>query len=118
MPGGDRTGPLGYGPMTGRMAGFCRGYGQPGFENPQPTLGRGLGLARGAGFGRGRGWRHRRFATGWLAWPQPVPPPEASEASGPDAERQLLRQQVDILQSQLEQIQKRLGELDVSPRES
>lgn len=23
MPGGDRTGPMGMGPMTGRRAGFC-----------------------------------------------------------------------------------------------
>lgn len=41
MPGFDGTGPLGYGPRTGRGMGPC-----------------GLGLARGRGYGRGFG---RRF---------------------------------------------------------
>ncbi|MCK4238634.1 MAG: DUF5320 domain-containing protein, partial [Candidatus Lokiarchaeota archaeon] len=26
MPGGDRTGPGGLGPMTGRALGYCAGY--------------------------------------------------------------------------------------------
>ncbi len=34
MPRGDRTGPAGLGPMTGRAAGFCIGYPVPGFMNP------------------------------------------------------------------------------------
>ena len=34
MPGGDRTGPAGMGPMTGRAAGFCAGYPVPGYMNP------------------------------------------------------------------------------------
>jgi len=47
MPGGDGTGPAGMGPMTGRAAGYCAGYGMPGFMNPIP--GRGYW-----GWGRGR----------------------------------------------------------------
>ena len=47
MPGGDRTGPMGAGAMTGRGAGFCAGYNTPGYMNP--------GAGRGAGFGRGGG---------------------------------------------------------------
>ena len=39
MPGGDRTGPLGRGPMTGRALGYCAGNNRPGYANP--------------GFGRG-----------------------------------------------------------------
>jgi len=39
MPGGDGTGPLGYGPLTGRGLGPC-----------------GLGMRR--GFGRGFGYRY------------------------------------------------------------
>lgn len=31
MPGGDRTGPEGRGPMTGRRAGLCTGNRRPGF---------------------------------------------------------------------------------------
>ena len=34
MPRGDRTGPAGLGPMTGRAAGFCAGYPVPGYMNP------------------------------------------------------------------------------------
>ena len=36
MPFGDGTGPMGLGPMTGRGAGFCAGFGRPGFTNPIP----------------------------------------------------------------------------------
>jgi hypothetical protein len=34
MPRGDRTGPAGAGPMSGRAAGYCAGYLVPGFMNP------------------------------------------------------------------------------------
>jgi hypothetical protein len=47
MPGGDGTGPVGMGPMTGRIAGFCAGYPVPGYMSP--VGGRGF-------FGRGRGF--------------------------------------------------------------
>jgi len=53
MPGGDGTGPMGMGPMTGRAAGFCAGYPVPGTMNP--IAGRGFGFGRGRGFGFGRG---------------------------------------------------------------
>jgi len=39
MPGGDRTGPAGMGPMTGRAAGFCAGYPVPGYMNPAGARG-------------------------------------------------------------------------------
>jgi len=59
MPFGDRTGPRGMGPMTGRGAGYCAGFSRPGFANPIP--GRqwfGFGWrGRGRGRGRGFGWR-------------------------------------------------------------
>lgn len=31
MPGGDGTGPMGLGSMTGRGVGFCTGFNIPGF---------------------------------------------------------------------------------------
>lgn len=31
MPRGDRTGPAGLGPLTGRAAGYCAGHYVPGF---------------------------------------------------------------------------------------
>ena len=56
MPCGDGTGPMGMGPMTGRGAGFCGGFGAPGFMNAAPGRG-------GMGFGRGRG--RGAYACGW-----------------------------------------------------
>ena len=31
MPRGNGTGPMGYGPMTGRGAGYCAGYATSGY---------------------------------------------------------------------------------------
>lgn len=66
MPGGDRTGPRGLGPMTGRGLGWCRGSGQGralgGGFGPPPALGYGCDC------GRGRGWRHCYYATGLPGW--------------------------------------------------
>lgn len=64
MARGDRTGPLGLGPRTGRGAGYCGGHETPGFMNPyggrafggRPRFGFGRGWALGRGRGRGR-WR-------------------------------------------------------------
>jgi len=39
MPGGDRTGPMGQGPMTGRAAGYCTGSPTLGSMNPAPGRG-------------------------------------------------------------------------------
>lgn len=61
MPFGDGTGPRGMGPMTGRGAGFCAGFGAPGFANPilggGMWRGTGMRMGRGMGRGRGMGWR-------------------------------------------------------------
>ncbi|MFN2267242.1 MAG: DUF5320 domain-containing protein, partial [Desulfonatronovibrio sp.] len=58
MPGGDRTGPLGQGPRTGRAQGFCSGSKTPGFKefrNENQRLNRGRRNSQG-GRGRGRGF--------------------------------------------------------------
>ena len=67
MPRGDRTGPNGMGPMTGRAAGFCSGYDRPGYMNAAGGrgnfgrgYGRGFGPGQGLGYGRGLG-RGRGF---------------------------------------------------------
>jgi len=78
MPGGDGTGPMGLGPMTGRAAGYCAGYPVPGYMNPIPGRGYwgwGRGLGRGWGRGFGRGWG-RGFGRGWhaRAWAGYYPP--------------------------------------------
>ena len=59
MLGGDGTGPVGRGPMTGRGHGLCAGYSSPGYANP--SYDRGLGRGRGRGFGRGFWGRGRGF---------------------------------------------------------
>jgi hypothetical protein len=60
MPAGDRTGPWGLGPRTGRGLGYCSGYPAPGFMYPGPGMGFGRGFGRGMRMGRGRGfWRPR-----------------------------------------------------------
>ena len=115
MPGGDRTGPIGYGPMTGRAAGFCAGYDRPGYANPGP--GRGFGWG-GGGRGRGgRGWRHRYYATGMPGWMRsgwgPVPPSVPNAGS----EKEFLETQRQALQAQLDHVKARLDEL-AAPVES
>ena len=68
MPRGDGTGPMGYGPMTGRGAGYCAGYEVPGYMSQISRAGfenRGCGVG---GFGGGRGRRNRFLATGLPGW--------------------------------------------------
>ncbi len=68
MPRGDRTGPEGLGPETGRAAGYCSGCTMPGFMNP---VGGGFdGVRRGISgrAGRGRGNRNWYYATGLPGW--------------------------------------------------
>jgi len=52
MARGDKSGPMGQGPMTGRGLGYCAGYDSPGFTN---GFGGGRGQGRGFGGGRGQG---------------------------------------------------------------
>ena len=60
MPFGDRTGPAGAGPMTGRGMGFCSGTNVPGaFRGGRMRGGFQPGYGRGMAMGRGAGWRNR-----------------------------------------------------------
>ncbi|MGB4205442.1 MAG: DUF5320 domain-containing protein [Bacteroidales bacterium] len=80
MPGFDKTGPWGEGPMTGRRMGRCTNYGaasaktaapEPMEDYPEFYARRGFGMGRmswgrgmawggrGMGWGRGRGFRNR-----------------------------------------------------------
>lgn len=66
MPGGDKTGPMGQGPRTGRKLGYCSGNDTPGYEK---GFGAGRGMGRGRGSGRGQGLNRGRrgggFGFGW-----------------------------------------------------
>ncbi len=61
MPAGDKTGPLGLGPMTGRGMGYCGGSAAPGYV--APIGGRGWGGGRGGGHGGERRYG-RRYGRG------------------------------------------------------
>lgn len=125
MPRGDGTGPMGMGPMTGRAAGFCAGYGMPGYMNPVPRRGFGMGFGsgrggRGGGFGGGggRGWRNMYYATGMTGWQRATmgsPAVGSGFAAAPASTREqqieVLRGQAELLGGQLEAIQKRIEEL-------
>jgi hypothetical protein len=115
MPRGDRTGPMGHGPMTGRRAGYCAGYDRPGFTNPIPGgMGGGYGYGRGMGYGHGggRGWRNRFYATGvpgrFVGYPAPAYPMDK------DQELAMLKSEESELRSALDDISKRIEELEKS----
>jgi hypothetical protein len=97
MPGGNRTGPRGAGPMTGRAAGYCAGYPVPGYTNPGRGYGRGFG--RGWGRGYGRGWG-RGFGRGWYAHPPPVIfQPAYPQVYPPVTQQQSTQQEVASLEN-------------------
>ncbi len=103
MPWGDRTGPNGAGPKTGRGLGFCNGYAAGGYANN--FYRRGLGFGRGAGFGRGFGFGARRgFNAGYGYGYQPFP------ASKED-EKNLIETEIDRLTNTIDNLKKRLNEL-------
>jgi len=92
MPRGDRTGPWGAGPMTGRAAGYCAGYSVPGYANPVGGYGRG----RGRGFGRGWG---RGFGRGWYMYPPPgIVQPAYPQVYTPTTQKQSPEQEVTALE--------------------
>ncbi len=62
MPGGDATGPTGAGPRTGRIKGFCMGFGIPG------TFNRSQNFASPGRGGGGQGRRNRFLHTGPTGW--------------------------------------------------
>jgi len=96
MPGYDRTGPAGAGPMTGWGRGRCRG------AAPEKMGPAGRGFGRGGGFG-GRGWGWR---AGWTAAPAPGYAVPAEVPAETDAG------EVSALRATLADIQRRLAALE------
>jgi len=96
MPRGDRTGPNGSGPKTGRALGYCVGKETAGYlENRGQGFGRGYGQRRGfgngQGFGRGYGQGRGNF-------------------SGV-SEKTLVQNEINILKDQLASLEERLKNL-------
>ncbi len=126
MPRGSRNGPQGYGPMTGRAAGYCAGNSVPGYQNSVPGR---AGLGAGQGFGgRGRESMDQFYATGLPEWQRgaggpavypPVPPyPVAPPYTGapvqvtPQQEADALRNQIGYMEESIKAAQERITELE------
>ncbi len=111
MPFGNRRGPAGLGPMTGRKAGYCAGFGSPGYANP----------AMGPGFGGGQGWwcggaghgRRNMFRItglpGWMRFGRAAAAPSAAPPL--EAETEFLKRRAECLRAQLDAVTRRLAEL-------
>ena len=113
MPFGDRTGPLGQGPRSGRGAGRCAGSMVPGTMNRSPE--RGFG-------GGGRRWRNRFCAKGLLGWQRAaetatIATPAPLVTLAPEQEIAVLKGQAESLQTTLNQTQKRIEELEAKPKQ-
>ena len=98
MPRGDKTGPLGAGPMTGRAAGYCAGYPVPGYMNPTGGYGRGRGRGRGRGWGRG-------FGRGSYTYPPSAGQPIYPQVYPPAAQPQSSEQEVTALENYQKQLE-------------
>jgi len=107
MPSGDRTGPDGLGPQTGRALGYCSGYDSPGFTRGMP-LGRGYGRGWGRGFGRGRGFRRRAY------YPEPYYEPAPyyrRQEIKPEEEKTYLENILKNLEEEIKTVKQKIQEL-------
>ena len=111
MPGGDRTGPLGMGPMTGRGAGYCAGYSVPGFGT--------RGVGRGGFGGGGRGCRNRFYVYGFPRWNRfggnyggPYETQLYNPRSGSEQELSYLKDQEEYFQKTLDDLKERIEKLE------
>jgi len=111
MPGFDRSGPEGLGPMTGGRRGLCNSE-STGYGTRPPGMfgfGRGMGLGRGfrGGFGRGMG---RAFGRRFWNLPSYYPVYEPS----PEDELNMLKAEADSVKKSLDRINRRITELEKS----
>lgn len=117
MPGFDGRGPAGMGPMTGGGSGFCASL-RPGMA-VQPFVRQFFGR------GRGRGRRNRFFATGLTGWQRAASGfpafgwagvPFRAGSYGPawtaQEEKEALKDQVEFLKGQLNELQNRIATLE------
>lgn len=141
MPNGNRMGPTGQGPMTGRAQGLCAGNAVPGAATAPGRGRRGFGGGGGNGGGgnggggdggggrqRRRGRRNQYRATGLTGvqraaaetpafgdQQQAVPAPPASvETPPPDRKQELdmLKLQAEVMEKQMQQIRERMETLE------
>ncbi|MDD4496837.1 MAG: DUF5320 domain-containing protein [Methanosarcinaceae archaeon] len=110
MTGGNRNGPNGEGPKTGRGLGYCSGSDTPGYTN-NAGMGTGRGLSSGSGgFGKGRGYRRcgnygsRGFRSAGGAG-------TGSDRYAPEEETGFLENRINILKQEIASLTKRLNGL-------
>lgn len=106
MPGGDKRGPMGQGPMTGRAMGYCAGNEVPGSMEDRP----GLGMARGFRGGR-RGGMGRGMARG-RGFRNAAPSHGEELAPTREEERTYLNRQAERLKRTLNEVEQRIKDLD------
>lgn len=108
MPGGDGTGPLGMGPMTGRRSGYCAGTNIPEYDNSIPRgfrgQGRGLGFGRRRRLGRGLGWLGAVVAAAGLF--------AHNRYVSKEDEKAMLTEQVKAMEEALANMKERLSEIE------
>lgn len=116
MPGGDRTGPNGEGPRTGRQLGLCSGYDSPGYTRPAGgRAGRGFGFAAGRanrGYSGSRGGRRVGYAP---RAGRPFPAYDTVDYMPADIDRneiEALRAESSNLEAQLIEIKRRLEAIE------
>ena len=111
MPRGDKTGPRGQGPTTGRALGFCAGYDSPGFTK---GFGGGMGRGRGRGFGGGMGRRNRFGYGGGYGWDRGAWYEYAENRPYTTQKQELtdLKSEAEYLRNRQEQIEQRIKDLE------
>lgn len=117
MPRGDRTGPAGAGPMTGRAAGYCAGNDSPGWTNGAAGWGGGFGRGRGGRRGMGFRWGGSRGQRNQWGDFQPRLDP-VEHQSGQVIALQSLKDQLARLQQVVSELSDRItGGASEEPRE-
>ena len=110
MPGFDRSGPMGSGPMTGGRRGFCNPS-RPSIERPFARgYGSGAGYGFRGGYGPGRGFQ-KGFCRSF-AWYPPVYEP--GYPTDQTREMNMLKAESDSMKNALETINRRIAELEKS----
>jgi hypothetical protein len=112
MPRGDRTGPEGYGPRTGRGMGYCSGSNAP--EYFGDSYNRGIGFGHGYGRGSGRGvdfGRRGGSGRGGIFLIDQASDIETRDPSS-EEEKEYLENLVSSMEKEISDIRNRLEELN------
>ena len=111
MPYGNRMGPEGNGPGTGRRMGYCAGYDRPGCYNPGFS-GRGRASGRGSGFGGGRGFGRGQGRAAWGRFPGFGGFRQGFDADNNVNEIDFLKGQQEDLEMELAAVKERIKTID------